>query len=117
MTDGPAPGTEDPEAYVETVLRLVEQVPAGRVTTYGDLADAVGRGGPRQAGRVLATWGGGVPWWRVVRADGSPARGHEAEALRRLAAEGAPLRGPRVVLSQARHPFAAPRPGPGPGAS
>lgn len=102
--DGPAPQPpEDPEAYVEAVLRLVEQVPAGQVTTYGDLAEAVGRGGPRQVGTVLATWGGGVPWWRVVRADGSPARGHETEALRRLAAEGTPLRGPRVVLAQARH--------------
>ncbi|GAA1435308.1 hypothetical protein GCM10009616_32030 [Microlunatus lacustris] len=109
MTDEPAPGTEDREAYVEAVLRLVEQVPAGRVTTYGDLADAVGRGGPRQVGQVLATWGGGVPWWRVVRADGSPARGHEAEALRRLAAEGTPLRGPRVVLAQARHGHGEPR--------
>ena len=117
MTGEQAPGTEDPEAYVETVLRLVEQVPAGRVTTYGDLAEAVGRGGPRQVGQVLATWGGGVPWWRVVRADGSPARGHQAEALRRLAAEGTPLRGPRVVLSQARQPPAGPLPGAGPGAS
>ena len=101
--DGPGPQPpEDPEAYVEAVLRLVEQVPAGRVTTYGDLAEAVGRGGPRQVGQVMATWGGGVPWWRVVRADGSPARGHEAEALRRLAAEGTPVRGSRVVLREAR---------------
>ncbi|CAA9323109.1 MAG: hypothetical protein AVDCRST_MAG48-2751, partial [uncultured Friedmanniella sp.] len=44
---GPEP-PKDPEAYVEAVLRLVEQVPAGRVTTYGDLDEAVGHGGPRQ---------------------------------------------------------------------
>lgn len=108
---GAAPGSRaaaDPEAYVEAVLRLVEQVPAGRVTTYGDLAEAVGRGGPRQAGHVLATWGATVPWWRVVRADGSPARGHEQEALRRLAAEGAPLRGSRVVLVEARAALVGP---------
>jgi alkylated DNA nucleotide flippase Atl1 len=101
----PASGTTDPEAYVEAVLRLVEQVPPGRVTTYGDLAEALGRGGPRQVGRVMATWGATVPWWRVVRADGSPARGHEHEALRRLAGEGAPLRGSRVVLTTARQPL------------
>ena len=40
----------DPEEYVEAVLSLVETVPAGRVTTYGALADAVGYGGPRRVG-------------------------------------------------------------------
>ena len=65
----------------------------------------------------MATWGGTVPWWRVVRADGSPARGHEGEALRRLAAEGTPLRGPRVVLVEARYDLARARSGPGPDAS
>ena len=101
------------EAYVEAVLSLVEQVPPGRVTTYGDVAGALGRGGPRQVGTVLATWGATVTWWRVVRADGSPARGHEQEALRLLAAEGTPLRGSRVVLGEARHAFAEPPPEPG----
>jgi alkylated DNA nucleotide flippase Atl1 len=38
------------EDYVEAVLALVEQVPPGRVTTYGALAEAVGSGGPRQVG-------------------------------------------------------------------
>ena len=99
---GPRSGALDPEAVVEAVLRLVEQVPAGRVTTYGELAEAVGRGGPRQVGHVLATWGASVPWWRVVRADGSPARGHEEEARRLLEAEGTPLRGSRVALVEAR---------------
>jgi alkylated DNA nucleotide flippase Atl1 len=92
----------DPEAYVETVLRVVEQIPAGRVASYGDVAAAVGYGGPRQVGRVMALHGGAVPWWRVVRADGSPARCHENEALDRLRSEGTPLRGGRVVMEKAR---------------
>ena len=100
----------DPEAYVEAVLRLVEEIPPGRVATYGDVAEAVGEGGPRQVGRVMATWGAAVPWWRVVRADGSPARGHEQEALRRLAAEGTAIRRSRVVLVEAR--FTPSEPGP-----
>ena len=65
----------DHEEYVERVLACVERVPRGRVTTYGAIAEAVGRefggGGPRQVGSIMASYGGPVPWWRVVRADGS----------------------------------------------
>jgi alkylated DNA nucleotide flippase Atl1 len=92
----------DAEAYVEAVLQVVEQIPAGRVASYGDVAEAVGRGGPRQVGQVMALHGGAVAWWRIVRADGSPARGLEQQALALLQAEGTPLRGPRVVISEAR---------------
>lgn len=83
---------ESHEAYVEAVLALVEQVPAGRVTTYGLIAEAVGRGGPRQVGAVMASYGGPVPWWRVVRADGSLPRSHDAEARQSYLEEGTPLR-------------------------
>ncbi|WP_201931657.1 MGMT family protein [Nocardioides donggukensis] len=84
------------EEYVEAVLACVEQVPSGRVTTYGAVAEAVGtrlgRGGPRQVGSVMALHGGGVPWWRVVRADGSLPPSHEGEGRLRHLEEGTPLR-------------------------
>ena len=82
----------DHEEYVEAVVSLVERVPPGRVTTYGAIAAAVGRGGPRQVGRVMATYGGPVPWWRVVRADGTLPLCHDGEALQHHRAEGTPLR-------------------------
>lgn len=82
----------DAEEYVEAVLALVEQVPPGRVTTYGAIAEQIGVGGPRQVGRVLATYGGPVPWWRVVRADGTLPQSHLPEALAHYRAEGTPLR-------------------------
>jgi alkylated DNA nucleotide flippase Atl1 len=81
------------EAYVESVLSLVEQIPSGRATTYGTLAAAVGRGGARGVGRVMATYGGAVPWWRVVRADGSLPPSHQREALAHYREEATPLRG------------------------
>jgi alkylated DNA nucleotide flippase Atl1 len=81
------------EAYVESVLSLVEQVPEGRATTYGVIADAVGTGGPRQVGRVMAMYGSPVPWWRVVRADGSLPESHQREALPHYRQEETPLRG------------------------
>jgi alkylated DNA nucleotide flippase Atl1 len=82
----------DAEEYVERVLLLVEQVPPGRVTTYGLIAEAVGWGGPRRVGHVMALEGGPVPWWRVVRADGSLPPSHLAEAGPRYLEEGTPRR-------------------------
>jgi alkylated DNA nucleotide flippase Atl1 len=84
---------DDREQYVESVLRIVEQIPAGRATTYGAIADAIGRGGPRQVGRVLALDGGGVPWWRVVRADGTLPPSHHRVADAEYRREGTPLAG------------------------
>jgi methylated-DNA-protein-cysteine methyltransferase related protein len=63
----------------------------------------VGIGGPRLVGRVMSLHGGGVPWWRVVRADGRPVRGIEAEALDLLQRDGTPLRDGRVDLGLARY--------------
>jgi alkylated DNA nucleotide flippase Atl1 len=81
----------DQEEYVEAVLALVEQVPPGRVTTYGAIAAQVGRGGPRQVGRVMATYGGAVPWWRVIRADGTLPACHDDEAMEHHRLEGTPF--------------------------
>ena len=87
---------EDRELYAELVLQCAESVPRGRVTTYGAIADVVGqrlgRGGPRQVGSVMARHGGGVPWWRVVRADGSLPPSHDDEAHQAYLEEGTALR-------------------------
>jgi alkylated DNA nucleotide flippase Atl1 len=93
---------EEQEAYVEAVLSIVEQIPVGRATTYGLIAEAVGRGGPRQVGRTMAMYGGSVPWWRVVRADGSLPDAHQREALPRYREESTPLRGQLVDASSLR---------------
>jgi alkylated DNA nucleotide flippase Atl1 len=90
--------------YDERVLAVVEAIPPGRVMSYGDIAEYVGEGGPRQVGRVMSVSGGSVPWWRVLHANGSPPAGHESEALARLRADGTPLRadGSRVDMRSAR---------------
>ncbi|MFC7496892.1 MULTISPECIES: MGMT family protein [unclassified Nocardioides] len=86
----------DHERYVELVLRCVESVPRGRVTTYGAIAEVVGAvvggGGPRLVGTVMANHGGPVPWWRVVRADGSLPPSHQGEARQAYLEEGTALR-------------------------
>ncbi|MGB5952911.1 MAG: MGMT family protein [Ornithinimicrobium sp.] len=59
------------DVLAERVLRVVERIPCGRVASYGDIGEIVGIG-PRYVGRVLSTYGSGVPWWRVVNAKGEP---------------------------------------------
>jgi alkylated DNA nucleotide flippase Atl1 len=78
--------------YSSRVLDAVDAIPPGQVMSYGDIAEYVGVGGPRQVGRVLALHGGGAAWWRVIRADGTPPPGHQALALTHYLAEGTPLR-------------------------
>jgi alkylated DNA nucleotide flippase Atl1 len=74
------------------VLAIVDDIPPGRVMTYGDVAAELGSRGARAVGRVMATEGSSLPWWRVVRADGRPPSGHEDAALEHYRAEGTPLR-------------------------
>ena len=84
------------EDYVEAVLSIVEQVPEGSVTTYGLIAevlhDALGRGGPRTVAAVMVRRGSEVPWWRVVRADGSLPQDLADNARPEYLGEGTPLR-------------------------
>ena len=92
------------EEYLEQVLAVVEAIPAGWVMSYGDVAEFVGTGGPRQVGRVMSQYGGGVPWWRVIRTDGTPPACHDGEGRALLRAEGTPMRpsGDRVDMRRAR---------------
>ena len=78
------------------VLERIRSVPEGFVTTYGDLCPEA----PRFAGQVLShTHDPTVPWQRIVRADGSLAKGETQRRL--LEAEGVPFRGSRVDMAVA----------------
>ena len=85
--------------HTRTVLDRVRSIPEGFVRAYGDITP----GAPRVAGAVLHdAEEPGLPWWRVVRADGSLAKGDRQRTL--LIAEGVPFRGARVDMTQARVP-------------
>ena len=106
--DGGDPESSDPpepvESFDERVLRVVELIPPGRVMSYGDVAEYLGEGGPRQVGQVMSRGTRDLPWWRVIRADGSPPPGHEAECLAAQRTEGTPMRpdGTRADMRRAR---------------
>ena len=85
----------------DSVLLVADAIPSGQVTTYGDIARVVGCG-PRLVAKVMSTRGGETCWWRVLRADGTIAPGLVAEASRRLAEEGVPVRSGRVDLVRHR---------------
>jgi methylated-DNA-protein-cysteine methyltransferase related protein len=83
----------------EIILERVRATPEGFVRTYGDVSP----GAPRVAGAVLHDCDDpGVPWHRIVRADGSLAKGRPQRRL--LAKEGVPFRGQRVDMRAARLP-------------
>src|SRR5690349_12470252 len=83
----------------ERILELIRRLPEGFVTTYGDLCPEA----PRLPGRVLAmTKERGLPWHRVVRADGSFAKGDRQRRL--LRKEGIPFAGKRVDMEAAHLP-------------
>jgi len=84
------------ERRAAEVLGRVRSVPEGHVTTYGDLSP----GAPRFAGTVLSECDEpDLPWHRIVRADGSLAKGGRQRRL--LDAEGVPFRGERVDMREA----------------
>ena len=83
----------------EQVLARIRSTPPGFVRAYGDVSP----GAPRFAGTVLSGCDDPtVPWHRIVRADGSLAKGDRQRAL--LEAEGVPFRGARVDMRVARLP-------------
>jgi len=92
----------DHTQLVRSVLDLVDEIPRGRVMTYGDIARCLGLRSARQVGQVLARYGHEVPWHRVVMADGSTAPHHALEQRARLRADRVRLRGGRVDLSSVR---------------
>jgi len=98
--------------FHEQVFALVRQVPAGAVTTYGDVGAALGsKNVARHVGYAMAAVpeDSDVPWWRVVAAGGRLSQQPEAaeRQAQLLAEDGVEVRGARVRgFAQRRHVFA-----------
>ena len=90
--------TDGADARTERILARVRAIPVGFVRTYGDIDPKA----PRMVGHILATTRERLPWHRVVRADGTLAKGSRQRRL--LIKEGIPMRGDRVDLHIARLP-------------
>ncbi|BBZ58516.1 MGMT family protein [Mycolicibacterium phocaicum] len=93
------------DEQVEKVRDLVASIPSGRVSTYGDIADAAELSSPRIVGWIMRTDSSDLPWHRVISASGRPAPHLATRQLERLRAEGVLADDGRVRLRQYRHEF------------
>jgi methylated-DNA-protein-cysteine methyltransferase-like protein len=88
-------------AALQAIWDVVAQIPRGKVTTYGDVAQAAGLPGrARQVGYALRHSPDDLPWFRVMGAGGkivfAPDSRHYIEQTRRLASEGVKVERGRV---------------------
>lgn len=103
--------TEPGMTFAEQCRALCSRIPAGKVATYGDIANALGKpGAARAVGRAMATnpFAPDVPCHRVVAGDGrltgySAAGGVDTKAAM-LQDEGVAVTNGRADLTQ-RHVF------------
>lgn len=86
-----------PDRFAARVVAALDTLQAGDVITYGELAALAGHPGAARAAGAVLVGTDGLPWWRVVYADGrlAPRKGHDQ--ARRLRAEGVTVRDGRVV--------------------
>ena len=90
-----APG-QPSTPFAEAVYATIRTVPAGTCASYGEIAEEAGRpGAARGVGTILSrSAGSDLPWWRIIRADGTLPKGTVQEA--RLRAEGVTIINGRV---------------------
>ena len=80
--------------FLQKVELIVSQIPAGKVMTYGQVAQCIGQGTARLVGMALSSLptGSSIPWHRVVNAKGgiSPRANPQSslEQIQRLLDEG-----------------------------
>ena len=95
------------DEQVEAVRALVAAIPPGRVSTYGDIADAAGLSSPRIVAWIMRTDSSDLPWHRVIRASGRPAPHLASRQLELLRAEGVLARDGRIPLRDVRHEYSS----------
>ncbi len=86
------------DAFTEAVISVIEAVPSGEISTYGEVAAEAGYpGAARAVGNLLRTTPG-LPWWRVIAVSGRLVPGSEREHAQRLRAEGVSIVKGRVRM-------------------
>jgi methylated-DNA-protein-cysteine methyltransferase related protein len=93
------------DGQVERVRALVASIPAGRVSTYGDIAAVAGLSSPRIVGYIMRIDSLDLPWHRVITASGRPAKHLTTRQLELLRAEGVLSSDGKIPLDAVRYRF------------
>ncbi len=96
-----------PDSAKQRLWQVLAAIPAGRVSSYGRLAQLAGMGrGARMVGRWLSQLpdGSSLPWHRVLNSQGQLSLPVDSSAgqeqLQRLRAEGVIIRNRRVSMAR-----------------
>ncbi|TWF93283.1 MGMT family protein [Saccharopolyspora dendranthemae] len=90
------------EETFERVRAVVESIPPGRVLSYGDVAELAGLRSPRLVGRIMSEDTADLPWYRVLRSNGTVADHLRHRQLELLRAEGVLAQDGRVNMRHYR---------------
>lgn len=91
--------TTDDDRFTQAVIEVIEAIPSGEISTYGEVAAEAGfPGAARAVGNLLRTTPG-LPWWRVISASGRLVPGLEREHAQRLRAEGVRITNGKVRMT------------------
>jgi methylated-DNA-protein-cysteine methyltransferase-like protein len=86
------------EGFEDSVVEVINSIPRGETATYGEVAEEAGcPGAARAVGNILRTVPG-LPWWRVIAANGRLVPGLETEHTQRLRSEGILVKNGRVAM-------------------
>ena len=88
--------------FTDSVVAVIESIPAGSVATYGEVAAEAGYPGAARAVGNLLRATPGLPWWRVVASSGRLVPDKEGDHAQRLRAEGVRVVRGRVVMKDTR---------------
>ncbi|MDI2030064.1 MGMT family protein [Saccharopolyspora sp. TS4A08] len=90
------------EETFERVRAVVASIPPGKVLSYGDVAARAGLNSPRLVGRIMAEDTADLPWYRVLRSNGTVAEHLRHRQLELLRAEGVLADGGKIPMSRYR---------------
>lgn len=89
-------------SFEDAVRETVNAIPAGEISTYGEVAAESGFPGAARAVGNLLRATTGMPWWRVIAVNGRLVPGKEADHARLLRAEGVSIHDGRVAMRSAQ---------------
>ncbi|WP_406692618.1 MGMT family protein [Saccharopolyspora sp. ID03-671] len=90
------------EETFERVRAVVASIPPGKVLSYGDVAARAGLSSPRLVGRIMSEDTADLPWYRVLRSNGTVAEHLRHRQLELLRAEGVLARDGRINMRDHR---------------